>query len=124
MMWIRTHIGMLLTAAAALFAVGGGVSYGQMVYYDNYETANWLTVAAWFATAVVAFVTAVLASGAAPRLMATSSQGTLSQVRQLREQAAAARKSADASDAAAAKAIAANEAELESAKALMPEVQQ
>lgn len=122
MNWIRAHFGSISLAVAALCGIGSGVGYGQMVYYNNYEAANWITVAAWFLGGAVALVCFVVGSSSFPRLASVSAQGTLSRVRQLREQAIASRKSADASDAAAAKAIAELDAELEASRAIMPEV--
>lgn len=127
---IRAHLSTVLFVVAALCGPMGLASYLQMVHYDNYETANWVAVLSWFGACVAALVVSRVSKPVTvpptsvpvplpvhPALSA--GQGTLDKVRTLRDHAIAARKSAADLDSEAVKAIAAMEAELQAAKALM-----
>ena len=128
MAWIRKHS--LIVAGVALGGTltGGIVSAAQMSHYDNYSTANWLVVLAWFgasaATCIAGLRVAASPAEAIPQAESVAVESppaktALERVRALREWSIASRQQADDVDAIALKAIAAMEAELIAAKALM-----
>ncbi|MES2789979.1 MAG: hypothetical protein V4719_10170 [Planctomycetota bacterium] len=125
MQWLKSHLKAVLLTVAVVLCGGGAVSAQQMVSYDNFEPRNWAAVLAWLVpgigAAVAGFKNRGLSADGSNPTADLSGRATLSQVRTYREQADVAKRSAEALNVSAVKAIAALEAELAAAKALMEE---
>lgn len=126
MEWVRSHIPACLFSLAVPFGFAGVINYQQMSHYNNFDTTNWLITLGWFVAAIVSVVAGGVASawnsGAASFLPANSKTrlpASVAQVRELRTRAASYRVQADGCDAEAGKIVAAMEAELTAAKALV-----
>ncbi len=131
MSWIRAHITAILLALSVPLAFVGVLSYQQMGTYNNYDTTNWLITLGWFGAAGVLAISGGATQawmplggngdGVSPSIpvVKTTAQASVAQIRELRNRAGSYRVHADGCDAEATKIIAAMEAELTAAKALV-----